>query len=240
MIPKFNSQGNICCWNCQHYQRYDDGIPPLKCDGECRARPIKAALFVMDHRRDVNMETVLTLPYITDGLRHRCHRFEKSDEEKLPTSPMSKACTEQPPQIPMQWVPWSKWDFSNCWNCLYFEPEQGQHKQQLDTGSCMYNPPACMRQNIPSLVPRTTIGTLPTIPKARALWCSCWKQREHQIEYTSIENEPPHTVDEYFNQWEERHERLVWMSALIKAIIDKMRSKPPEDAQDPPQDPQKG
>jgi hypothetical protein len=103
----------------------------------------------------------------------------------------------------------------------------------------MYYPPASQRQNIPSLVPRTVIGTLPTIPKAQTLWCSRWCERAIPIEYTPDELDAPQTAKEYFDQWEARHERLIWMSALIKKVVERMRQQASEKPSDAPQDPEK-
>lgn len=228
MLPKFNSQGATCCWNCQHFQRYDADRPPKKCDGECRQKPMEGSLFIADHQSDMNMEQIFTWPYIPCGLRQRCHHFEETKEPSLPQSPMSNTCREEPPTIPATWKPWIKPGLGNCWTCIYFEPEQGQHKKQKDVGTCLYNPPLHQNYYIPGIVPQTTIGISPTIPRAAVMWCSAWQTREAAIEYTEEEKDPPQTPKEFYTQWEERHERLIWISSLIKKMIEKMRPKPPK------------
>lgn len=224
-----------CCWNCDHFQRYDSELPPKKCEGECRIAPLAGSLFVADHVRGMNTEQMRFWPYIGDGLRHRCAHFEKSTEQELPQSPMSVACKEPPPTPLGEWSPWARPDKveKTCWYCEHYEPEEGSHKAQPDVGSCLYNPPLYRSAVFPALQVQSAIGVAPTVPAARVLWCSCWEgPRAAQLAYTPDQEEL--TPDDVVIQWEARHERLVWMSTFLQKRFQAQAGPPPPGAGPPP------
>ena len=242
MEPKANHNPPLCCWNCQHFQRYDPSAPrPVRCDGECRLEPPAGSLFTLDLPRDYNKETSFWFPHITCGLRSRCARFEKTTEPDAPQSPMSFDCQHTPPTLTVTWRAWRRPDKreTTCFNCSWFEPELCQHKNetQPDNGCCLYNPPLGRRFfQFEQLLPRLETGTNPKIDGAGNYWCSRWEGPRPMIGFSADDPEPAKTAEEVYNRWEAQNERLVWLAALqMHEFMKNMpKQKPPAPRQGPP------
>lgn len=236
MEPKANFNPPICCWNCDHFQRYDPTGPRAgRCDGECRLEPVRGAFFVLDLPRDFAKETTLWFPHIPCGLRNRCAQFKKTAEPDLPQSPMSFDCQHTAPTITNAWQAWVRPDKQEtvCFNCTWFEPELCQRKNEVqpDNGTCLYYPPLERRFfQFEQLLPRLETGTTPSIIGALGYWCSKWEGPRPEIGFTREDPEPAQTPVEIYTQWEARNERLVWLSALQMGQLQKgmRRPEPPK------------
>lgn len=233
MEPKTNYNPPVCCFNCEHFQRYDSTLPrPKRCDGECRLEPVKGALFTLDLPRDYNKETSYWFPHITCGLRCRCASFKATNEKELPQSPMSFDCQHTPPTLTVSWRPWVKPSKKQtvCFNCAWFEPVlcQRKNEKQPDNGCCLYYPPLPRQFHVfEQLLPRLDTGTNPPITGALGYWCSRWEGPRPEIGFTQDNPDPPKTPEDVYVNWEAQNERLVWLSALQMAEFQKAMPKPP-------------
>ena len=223
MEPVANHYPRVCCWQCEHFQRYDSTLPfPTKCDGECRAAPIAGAFFVTnfayDEKRNfgLNSEIAYAFPHIPCGLRNRCAQFKASMEKDIPKSPMSLDCQREAPTIAATWQPWIKPGKESCATCIWFEPEycQRKHPAQPDNGACLYYPPRPRRYHwFERFLPRVEIGVTATLIGAARLWCSQWDgpRPEFQI---GPDPEKIETPADLLTRWESRRARLVWQTSL--------------------------
>lgn len=230
MEPIHNHNPRVCCWNCEHFQRYDSEKRPTHCDGECRANPIPGALYITDFIPDPqdraefghNKETAYYWPHITCGLRMRCASFEATTEKDNPQSPLSFDCQHTAPTVATEWRPWVKPGKKerSCFACNWFEPALCQRKfdTQLDNGCCLFNPPK-PRQNhlFEEVLPRAEMGVSPSVRGALALWCSKWSGPRPQIGYTDTDPDPPENMADHYSMWESQRERATWLSALTMA-----------------------
>jgi len=233
MEPIHNFHPPVCCWNCDHFQRYDPDPRPKKCDGECRAAPIPGALFVTDFMPDPtdrsnfghNKETAYYWPHITCGLRMRCSLFSPTTEADNPQSPMSFNCQHEQPTNVSEWKPWIKPGKQSCWTCAWFEPAlcQRKNKEQPDLGSCLYNPPRPREfHQFESMFPSAAVGATPTVSGALNLWCSAWQGPRPEIGYTAADPEPVQSAQEAYVKWEAGRERLTWLAALQLYAVKKI------------------
>lgn len=242
MEPLANYNPSVCCWNCDHFQRYDPALPrPSSCDGECRLEPVKGALFTTDFMPDPqdradfghNKETAFAWPHITCGLRMRCKQFEKSKELELPQSPLSFDCQHTAPTFTNEWKAWIKPGKQNCFTCAWFEPALCQRKNdaQLDNGCCLYNPPLPRQYHFfEQMFPRAEIGATPSIRGALALWCSKWEGPRPDIGYSPEDKEPIESGQDAYNLWEDRRSRLVWLASLQIGQVKKIRAEAEKNA----------
>ena len=242
MEPIHNYHPPVCCWNCDHFQRYDPSPRPKKCDGECRQRAIPGALFITDFMPDPtdrdgkefghNKEIAYYWAHITCGLRMRCHHFEPTTEEDLPQSPLSFNCQHEAPTSVGEWEPWIKPGKGSCFTCAWFEPAlcQRAHKEQLDNGGCLHDPPRPRQfHHFEPMLPRAELGATPTISGARSLWCSKWEGPRPEIGYTSADPNPVKSNDDVYVRWEAGRERLTWLSSIqitrVKAMQAQMAAR---------------
>lgn len=235
MEPIANHHPQVCCWNCDHYQRYDPERRPKRCDGECRLNAIPSAIFTTDFMPDPNdqrefghnKETAFSFPHITCGLRMRCRSFKKSTEEDLPQSPLSFNCQHTPPTRVMEWKPWIKPGKENCFTCAWFEPElcQRKHDAQLDNGGCLHDPPRPRQFHIfEQMFPRAETGATAMVTGALGLWCANWEGPRPEIGFTDEDpREPVKSPHDAYSQWEARRDRLVWLSSMQIAEVKKMQ-----------------
>lgn len=233
MEPIANHYPLICCWNCEHFQRYDQTSPfPKKCDGECRARPIAGAYLTValvpenEKKFGIESETAFSFPYVPCGLRGRCSSFKTTHEKGNPKSPMSLDCQKEPPSISARWEPWIKPGRESCHTCNWFEPEYCQRrvKAQPDNGACLYYPPRPRRHYwFERFLPRFDIGVYPTIQRAGSLWCSQWDgpRPEFQI---GPDPEPVKSADDFHARWKKRRARVLDQTRLT---LESLGPRPP-------------
>lgn len=237
MEPIANYNPPVCCWNCEHYQRYDSDSRPKRCDGECRLNPVPGALFTTDFSPDPqdkddfghNKETSYYWPHITCGLRMRCASFEKSTENSLPQSPLSFDCQHTAPTVTAEWKPWIKPGKKSCFTCSWFEPElcQRKHDRQIDRGCCLHGPPPPRQFHVfEQMLPRAEIGATPSILGALGLWCSKWEGPRPEIGFTTEDlQDPIESPLDVYTQWEARRERLVWLASIQLAKVKEQIAK---------------
>ncbi len=247
MEPIHNFHPPVCCWNCDHFQRYDEEQRPKQCDGECRLNPAPGALFITDYIEDPtdqgqfghNKELCFSWPHITCGLRMRCASFEKSTEPDLPQSPLSYDCQHTKPTDIAEWRPWVRPDklLYVCWSCNWFEPElcQRKYKEQPDNGTCLYMPPRPQQIGFfEQLIPSQALGATPSILGALSYWCSKWAGPRPEISFGSTPvlakplndgDDQPMTRADIYTHWEDRHNRLVWLASAQLAKVQKVREQ---------------
>lgn len=238
MEPIHNFHPAVCCWNCEHFQRYDQSQQPQKCDGECRRAPIPGALFITDFMPDPqdptdfghNKETAYYWPHITCGLRMRCSYFDDTMEQDNPQSPMSFACQHEAPTSVAEWKPWVKpsREFRTCWTCGWFEPAlcHRKHKEQPDNGCCLHDPPRPRQfHQFEAIYQRAEVGATPTITGALSLWCSRWDGPRPEIGYTAEDIDPVRSGHEAYTKWEAGRERLTWLSSMQISKVKEIASK---------------
>lgn len=236
MEPLHNYNPSVCCWNCDHYQRYDPELRPTACDGECRLEAVKGALFITDFIPDPqdradfghNKETAFYWAHISCGLRMRCSRFEATTEPELPQSPMSFNCQHEKPTLTADWKAWIKPGRKSCFTCGWFEPALCQHKndKQPDNGCCLHNPPLPRQFHyFEPMLPRAEVGAPATITGALGLWCSKWEGPRPEIGYTNEDPEPVESALDAYTKWEDGRTRLTWLASLQIAKVKEMKRK---------------
>jgi len=233
MEPVANHNPSVCCWNCDHFQRFSSKPQPDTCDGECRVFPpgnsiLVTALVSTQGAKGLQSEIQEYFPHILCGLRYRCSHFVSTSEPNNPQSPTSFDCQLLAPSNTLIWEPWIKPGRESCWSCNWFEPELCPYKNQAqpDNGTCLFNPPAPRRfHQFERILPKIELGTTPTVRQARLLWCSCWQGPRPELNYAP--GDQMLSPRELHSQWEQRNQRAIWsQTLLLQSVPDPKREKP--------------
>jgi hypothetical protein len=232
MEPLSNHDPAHCCWNCDHFQRFDPDPKPKLCEGQCRAKPLNGAMFqacFVSDRSDGfghNKECLPAWPWIPCGLRGRCSSFALSTEKDLPQSPMSFGCTHNPPTPYQDWRAWAKPGKGICLTCHWFEPEECPYRGSAPRarGSCLYYPPAQTWATMFEIqIPMLEIGVNPTIENAHVMWCSCWEGPRPIVDMDPTPIEAPKNELEAYQNWEVGRPKAVWLTSLLFSRISRIR-----------------
>jgi hypothetical protein len=196
---------NQNCWNCDHFQRFDDNEPW----GECRKEPLKKPV--------VGGITYLELlvPFIVESHVYWCSGWQASTVEvpPLPTFPPS---IPYYPTIVEDWIPWNKKIGQNisCWNCNHYQPED---PEKTEDGECRKYPVLPhFWGDIVGYDEDAGLGVEMLYPGIY-FWCGCWEKCEDDRPDPPIgPKPPPRTMKQIFLRGEKTR----------KALIAKLR-KPP-------------
>jgi len=165
-----NTKENQKCWNCAHFQRYDQATENLTLEcGECRAQPIKG--------QQRNVEWLEQFyPYIEEGTTFWCSKWKKTSLTPPPEPVGLQPATWPDVFEAFQLAPWNVWGTQKrCWECNHFQrlsdvPEPGKTK-----GWCRSNPMLPVMDLRVDLITDTLRGQK-TEYDGLLYWCSCWER----------------------------------------------------------------
>lgn len=165
-----NSKENQECWNCDHFQLYDDSSTPTKPWGECRWTPVKGYLYNNDWFDRY-------IPFVYDARTFWCSKWKKTNLTP-PPKPTGSIPQLNWPDVFWNWVIWSKVpENKTCWHCNHF-----QRDDEVPTdswGQCRKNPPLPVLDEYIGLSPTgDTIYGEPIPYYGLICWCSCWEETE--------------------------------------------------------------
>ncbi len=188
------NQGDISCWTCHHFQRYDDGsYYPSLCEGECRLQPPEYNAADIVHLcappgpYEYFRESYFT--FIPFGNSSWCSRYKRSLEVNIPAPPASHwDCPHQatedfttPYDIRPVPGPFNKKTVEqSCWYCVHFQRfnEAETMENWACHGYCQIKPPQAYTRETPNwLVPSGCLQNFFIFPYVRfapRVWCSRW------------------------------------------------------------------
>lgn len=161
-----NIKKNQKCWNCDHFQRYDQSETPLYGCGQCRKSPLRKSIV-----GDISYE-ITWVPFIEKASIYWCSEWQKAVQE-IPPFPASPA----PIQWPDIWWLWDPWNVKaplniSCWNCNHFQPRD---METTDEGECRkygFLPVSYVEFNGGF---DFIVGIEEIIPGSLS-WCGCWER----------------------------------------------------------------
>ena len=168
-----NKKTNQKCWNCDHFQRYEDSEQPQTEYGECRRKPLNT-----QYGQIGSDSWVGWWPFIEQGTNFWCGSWQHSvqpvpDPPEFPRPPIW-------PDVWEQWTPWNKKESQNveCWNCNHFQPDSPT-KSLL--GECRRLPPPEVIdiQIAPNL--DVTLQGVKTKICGDTRWCGMWEASEEPV-----------------------------------------------------------
>lgn len=174
MAQAWSSKTNQSCWNCSHFQRYDESDTPTTVYGECRRiAPVG--------ERVEDQAFAERFSFITIGDYNWCGNWKKTSLV-VPPAPV----TPTPPTWPdafTNWVPWNvkePLDIS-CWNCNHFQAGRIDPSGPDDTdGDCRKNqpPPITLLETV-----EHTDWLRPSNHNQKGVyyWCGEWEMATHTI-----------------------------------------------------------
>ena len=168
-----NKKTNQNCWNCDHFQRYEEGETPLGTHGECRRKPLNT-----QYGQVAGPFWIGWWPFITDGVNFWSGGWHQTvqpipDPPEFPRPPIW-------PDVWEEWTPWNKKDSMNveCWNCNHFQPSNPT-KDLL--GQCRRLPP-------PEVIDIDLGGTTQAVLQGvkteicgDTRWCGMWEFSEEPV-----------------------------------------------------------
>lgn len=198
---------NVCCWKCQHFQRYDSQAGTEQqtgsCAGECRYQaPVPAVSSVQTTNGQNTAYKNGQFPVIQDGGREWCGNFARSLEKNLPPVPPQDSngnCIYQP-KWPDDWVtfntsPWSKMLKAGytatpghgsvcCFNCDHFAHQTNIYKGEVTrAGNCKRNTPRIgYSGNDYDGNSIFEAGVFPYVRDAVCEWCSEYERTQEKLD----------------------------------------------------------
>lgn len=197
-MTNVKSNENVVCWNCQHFQRYDESDTPTACIGECRFKPIGCYKSGEETTNGTNpLYRANNFAVVKDGSQMWCGNFERSLEKNLPPMPPHNddSCNAQY-TLPDDWQNFqnSRWNKQLktgyvstpskgsvcCWNCDHFNPKDASSEPSSRSGTCRRDPP-CPYETGDNPNSYWMCGEFPSMPDAVCNWCSQWERARHTI-----------------------------------------------------------
>jgi hypothetical protein len=133
VIEAINSKDGQSCWNCSHFQRYDESSTPIAVYGDCRRVAILGYLYDTWWFDSFH-------PFIREGNIFWCAQW-KLTNLTVPPVPMAAI----PPIWPDTWFNWLYWnvkasDNISCQKCNHFQLIDPEDPEDL-YGTCRKYPP---------------------------------------------------------------------------------------------------
>lgn len=169
-----NSKKNQKCWNCDHFQRYEEGDEPQDAWGECRKMPLQS-------KYSTNGGSPYCehwWPFIDNAIDFWCSEWQKT-VQPIPPEPTAPRIPQWP-TVWEEWTPWNKKDpmHVECWNCNHFQPT-------APTKSLLGE---CRKFTVPQVVDFDLCGSATGILKGTkskicgdVRWCGAWERLEGEV-----------------------------------------------------------
>lgn len=180
-----NSKKNQNCWNCDHFQRFDE-TSITNNGGECRKRQ-QPGNRIEDQLGDDFLMTE-HWPFIADGAVFWCGEWEIVNPDlTIPAFNPAPRDTDWP----SDWTDFNaaEWNVKiglniSCWNCNHFQADELENPQS-DKGECRKSAPP----SVTILDDTVESGTLESTKlkiNGLARWCGCWEAATHVIPIIAI------------------------------------------------------
>jgi hypothetical protein len=211
--PDWRNETTVSCWQCEHFQRYDQASAPVECWGECRKNnPAPLATldgFSFQSAPDpvITMPGFLVLgfsPFVPYANQSWCSGFQRAVIAP-PAAPANiGACASQfPPINPAIFnvstspLPWSiKPITASCWYCQHFQrfyqsQPAAPYPADMCAGSCCHEPPGKFTMSEQTAFPFEYPYQNPWFPiiiYGALFWCSKWEKtsQARPAPYTGI------------------------------------------------------